>query len=1013
MLRQKLNGLPTTLNSTYDQILTRIEEADALNAMKLLLWLTFAERPIHVEDLAIILEYDVERQQFDVDAKLDFPDDVLKICSSLVTKMEDETVQFAHTSIKEYFQSKKRRIGSSVEVDPCFGHYFIGQCGLAYILQRKQVIPDDDSDENAPASMRFEKSLLQYAAHLWPQHILTCKQEPAVMNQIINLFQVESHDSLKYWVKAHNHQHWHHGIVPMKYPNYLQIAASHGLIETAKWLMVQWPVSSVECMKALSAAACNGHINILILLFEKGHIKVASHVYCEALIRASERGQKQVVRLLCEHAKDSDVFQKIINTAIPALYYGGYQQREAIKLLIDCSGLKLKIDRYILQHAAQYGNIEFVQLMLEKESEKQRRNKLVAIALDIAAEGGHKPIVELLLESGADMNAKPSAVLASQKGHLHIAELLLDTAIEENVYRRQISSALCTAAHAGHEELVRFLLERGADPNFLEKEHHDGQIPLHAASLRGHQSIAQLLIDNGADVNAQGGKYGYAIWAAMSQGHNEIIELLLQHGANISVHSGYDGEALVAACKGGYRNIVELLLDEGVDPNATRDQHDDDAFISALKRGHKDIVKLLLEKGAYVNGHRGKYAQAITPLYVASEYASEDVVRLLLEFGADVNIVGGYWGTALQVASYQGKKDSVQLLLEWGSNVNTLAGNRYGSALTCASCTGNKDIVQLLLEWGANVNIQTGNDFGPALIVASFYNHKEIVELLLEWGADVNCPGGKYGSALIAASFGNHKEIVELLLEWGADVNFPGEVNFYSHEKYGTALIQAASYAGNCYGSALTCASYKGNKDIVQLLLEWGANVNIQTGNDFGPALIEAPSYNRKEIVELLLEWGADVNCPGGQHGSALIAASFHNNKEIVEMLLQGGADVKFCHEQYGTALIQAASYGKVIVEMLLQHGADVNFCHEKCGTALIQAASYGKKVIVEMLLQHGADVNFCHEKYGTALYAASSTEIAQLLLAHGAEYLGPINDTSYLMENESDSTDNDSDSMT
>ena len=65
------------------------------------------------------------------------------------------------------------------------------------------------------------------------------------------------------------------------------------------------------------------------------------------------------------------------------------------------------------------------------------------------------------------------------------------------------------------------------------------------------------------------------------------------------------------------------------------------------------------------------------------------------------------------------------------------------------------------------------------------------------------------------------------------------------------------------------------------------------------------------------------------------------------------------------------------------------------------------------MLLQHGADVNFCHEKYGTALYAASSTGIAQLLLAHGAEYLGPINDTSYLMENDSDSMASDSGSMT
>ncbi|KAF8344853.1 hypothetical protein F5887DRAFT_885732 [Amanita rubescens] len=310
MLTQKLNSLPTTLNSTYDQILTRIEEADAMNAMKLLLWLTFSERPIYVEELAIILEYDVERQQFDVDAKLDYPDDVLKICSSLVTKMEDETVQFAHASIKEYFECDKRKIGLSVKVDPCFGHYFIGQCGLTCILQRKQAIP-------VGYEPGFEKSLLLYAAHFWPKHILACKQESAVMNQIINLFETES---LEYWVNAYNYKWWNHDNVEMIYPNYLQIAAIHGLTETAKWLMLQ-PVNNVECMEALHAAACNGHIDMVTLLLKKGNIKVASDGYCWALQKASENGQKQAVRLLCEHGKDNDVFQEIVNVAIVTIMY--------------------------------------------------------------------------------------------------------------------------------------------------------------------------------------------------------------------------------------------------------------------------------------------------------------------------------------------------------------------------------------------------------------------------------------------------------------------------------------------------------------------------------------------------------------------------------------------------------------------------------------------------------------------------------------------------------------------
>ncbi|KAF8344857.1 ankyrin repeat-containing domain protein [Amanita rubescens] len=785
MLRQKLNSLPTTLNSTYDQILTRIEEADAMNAMKLLLWLTFSERPIHVEELAIILEYDVERQQFDLDAKLDYPDDVLKICSSLVTKMKDETVQFAHASIKEYFESDKRKIGSFVKVDPCFGHYFIGQCGLAYILQRRQVIPDRYSLDSA----RFDKSLLLYAAYFWPKHILACKQESAVMNQIINLFESQS---LEYWVNAYNYKWWNHDNVAMIYPNYLQIAAIHGLIETAKWLMLQ-PVNNVECMQALHAAACNGHINMVTMLFEKGNIKVASNWYCEALQEASESGQKQVVRLLCEHGKGSDVFHKIINVAI---------------------------------YAAEVGNIELVQLVLEKESDEKKRKEIIfevveaaayaghkAIvdlslrsevwlsepstslrALINAAEGGHKDIVEYLLKSGTDIEAKANAVVcASRGGHVHIVDLLLDRGLEVNVYKGHIAYALCAAAGAGHEELVRFLLEQGADPNV---QGEDGENPLHFASLMGYKNIAQLLIDNGADVNVQGGQYGYAIWAAMSQGNNKILELLLQHGASPSVHNGYEAEALQAACKGGYRDIVELLLEEGVDVNATRTRHGN-ALISALKGRHKDIVKLLLEKGANINDY-GMQDDYI-PLHIASAYGSEDIVRLLLEWGADVNIVGRFWGTALQAASFLGEM-----------------------------C-----IVQLLLEWGANVNIQAGKD-GSALIAALAKCHKPIVELLLEWGADVNIHGGEYGSALIAAIYRGRKAIAEILLLKGADVNF-------CNKKYGTALIQAASF---------------GMKDIVEMLLQSGADVNIQ-GEEDGSALYGAAHRGHTETAQLLLAHGA------------------------------------------------------------------------------------------------------------------------------------------------------------
>ena len=833
MLRQKLNGLPTTLESTYDQILTRIEEADAMNAKKLLLWLTFSERPIHIEDLAIIVEFDVERQEFDVDGKLDYPDDVLKICSSLVTKMEDETVQFAHASIKEYFQSNKRKIGLSVEVDPCFGHYFIGRCSLAYMVLRRQAMSDETY---------WKETLLIYAAYFWPKHILISKQESAVMNQIINVFESES---LPYWVDVYNYSCWDYNLDPMIYPNHLQIAALHGLIETAKWLMLQ-PVNNVACMEALSAAASNGHVNIVTLLIEKGNIRVESEFYSQALSRASQRGQNEAVRLLCEHVKDNDVLHKFINKAI--CQASKSKNKETIAQLIDCSGPNFQINSSTVSTVAQHADIELVQWLLQKESdEKQRkelivqavedaaymysshkalvdfvlkselglsepstslrgpmhdeesyvmhRKELLAKALDTAAQWGQKDIVETVLKSGVDMKAKANAVVsASRKGHLHIVELLLDSGIEVNVCREQINCAFSAAVYAGREGVVRFLLGQGANPNIRKDE----QDLLYSASSRGYKNIVQILIDNGADVNVQGGEYGYAIWAAMSQGYNEIVDLLLQHGASPSIHSGYDDKALVAASRGGYRNIVELLLDEGVDSDAY-----DDALISALEGGHKDIIKLLLEKGACINQYGRKDWEDI-PLHVASADASTDIVRLLLEWGADVNIVGGSWGTALHAASSCGKKDSVQLLLEWGANVNILGG-AYHYPLIAASYEGHKSIVELLLQWGADVNLHSdGGHPGSALIAALIMDNEAIAEMLLSHGADVNFCDEKYGSALIQAALFGNKDIIEILLQSGADVNIQGKYD-------GSALYAAAN------------SEMVDDIQIVQLLLAHGA----------------------------------------------------------------------------------------------------------------------------------------------------------------------------------------------
>ncbi|KAL2848944.1 ankyrin repeat-containing domain protein [Aspergillus pseudodeflectus] len=176
-------------------------------------------------------------------------------------------------------------------------------------------------------------------------------------------------------------------------------------------------------------------------------------------------------------------------------------------------------------------------------------------------------------------------------------------------------------------------------------ELHDNA--LQAASAKSHQEIVKLLLDKGADINVQGGEYGNALQAASFGGHQKIIQLLLEKGADINAQGGHYGNALQAASLQGHTEIVCLLLDKGADIDARGGEYGD-ALQAASFGGYQEIVRLLLDKGADINAQCGEFGNA---LQAASFGGHQDIVRLLLDMGADINAQGGKYGNALQATS--------------------------------------------------------------------------------------------------------------------------------------------------------------------------------------------------------------------------------------------------------------------------------------------------------------------------------------------------------------------------
>jgi hypothetical protein len=163
-----------------------------------------------------------------------------------------------------------------------------------------------------------------------------------------------------------------------------------------------------------------------------------------------------------------------------------------------------------------------------------------------------KDMVQLLLASGADVNATPSPLsLAISKGDTEIFELLL--AHGANMDKE---SSLRTAASSGQKHLVELLLDNGADVNGKDKV---GQAPLREAASNGHTDIVELLLSKGADVNCKDNVGQTPLRQAVSNGHTDTVELLLSKGADVNCKDGNGETPLRIAVKWDKKPVAELL----------------------------------------------------------------------------------------------------------------------------------------------------------------------------------------------------------------------------------------------------------------------------------------------------------------------------------------------------------------------------------------------------------------------------------------------------------------------
>ncbi|KAI7975791.1 hypothetical protein EIK77_005541 [Talaromyces pinophilus] len=206
--------------------------------------------------------------------------------------------------------------------------------------------------------------------------------------------------------------------------------------------------------------------------------------------------------------------------------------------------------------------------------------------------------------------------------------------------------------------------------------------------------------------------------------------------------------------------------------------------------------------------------------------------------------------------------------------------------------------------------------------------------------------------------------------------------------------------------TALIVAAENGHADVVQFLIEKGANLEAQDYDD-RTALYAAAESGHEAVVKVLLEKGANKDGPEGPLYSPLGMAVENGHSAVAKLLLHNGANPEGTLDEYGkTALLSAVDMGDAdMVRVLLNKGANPNAAHVDYGwTALTKATENGNEEIAKILLEHDSvDIDAYDDYAGaTALFLAARygrEEIAKLLLEKGANWKAENEDGETLVD--------------